>query len=92
MYSIKFSERIDADWITYEELDGIMYCVNNGASFKPFQKMRIVLGSAIMEEIQPVCDSVFWEKAENITAKNDNILGCVIRSLILLTALQERRE
>lgn len=73
------------DGFTDEELDGIMYCVNNGASFKPFQKMRIVLGSAIMEEIQPVCDSVFWEKAENITAKNDNILGCVIRSLILLT-------
>lgn len=73
------------DGFTDEELDGIMYCVNNGASFKPFQKMRIVLGSAIMEEIQPVCDSVFWEKAENITAKNDNILGCVIRSLMLLT-------
>ena len=73
------------DGFTDEELDGIMYCVNNGASFKPFQKMRIVLGSAIMEEIQPVCDSVFWEKAENITAKNDNILGCVIRSLMQLT-------
>ena len=73
------------DGFTDEELDGIMYCVNNGASFKPFQKMRIVLGSAIMEEIQPVCDSVFWEKTKNITAKNDNILGCVIRSLMLLT-------
>lgn len=70
---------------TDEELDNIMYCVNNGASFKPFQKMRIVLGTAIMEEIQPVCDGVFWEKAENINAKNDNILGCVIRSLMLLT-------
>ena len=73
------------DGFTDEELDGIMYCVNNGASFKPFQKMRIVLGSAIMEEIQPVCDGVFWEKAESINAKNDNILGCVIRSLMLLT-------
>ena len=70
---------------TDDELDNIMYCVNNGASFKPFQKMRIVLGTAIMEEIQPVCDCVFWEKAENITAKNDNILGCVIRSLMLVT-------
>ena len=68
-----------------EELDGIMYCVNNGASFKPFQKMRIVLGSALMEEIQPVCDNIFWEKAGTITAKNDNILGCVIRSLMLIT-------
>lgn len=68
-----------------EELDGIMYCVNNGASFKPFQKMRIILGSSIMEEIQPICDCVFWEKAETITAKSDNILGCVIRSLMLVT-------
>lgn len=73
------------DGFTDEELDGIMYCVNNGASFKPFQKMRIVLGSALMEEIQPICDGVFWEKAGTITAKNDNILGCVIRSLMLVT-------
>lgn len=73
------------DGFTDDELDNIMYCVNNGASFKPFQKMRIVLGTTTMEEIQPVCDCVFWEKTENITAKNDNILGCVIRSLMLLT-------
>lgn len=73
------------DGFTDDELDNIMYCVNNGASFKPFQKMRIVLGTSLMEEIQPVCDGVFWEKTENITAKNDNILGCVIRSLMLLT-------
>ena len=67
-----------------DELDDIVFCVNNGSSFKPFQKMRTVLGSAMMEYLQPVCDGVFWEKAEGINAKNDNILGCVVRTLMLL--------
>lgn len=67
-----------------DELDDIVFCVNNGSSFKPFQKMRTVLGSAMMEYLQPVCDGVLWEKAEGIKAKNDNILGCVVRTLMLL--------
>lgn len=67
-----------------DELDDIVFCVNNGSSFKPFQKMRTVLGSAMMEYLQPVCDGVFWEKTESINAKSDNILGCVVRTLMLL--------
>ena len=67
-----------------DELDDIVFCVNNGSSFKPFQKMRTVLGSAMMEYLQLVCDGVLWEKAEGIKAKNDNILGCVVRTLMLL--------
>ncbi|MBQ3161842.1 MAG: DUF262 domain-containing protein [Oscillospiraceae bacterium] len=67
-----------------EELDDIVFCVNNGSSFKPFQKLRTVLGSAMMEYLQPVCDGVFWEKAESIKTKNDGVLGCVVRTLMLL--------
>ena len=66
-----------------DELDDIVFCVNNGSTFKPFQKMRTVLGSAVMEHLQPVCDGVFFEKAESVKNKNDGVLGCVVRTLML---------
>lgn len=68
---------------TDDELDNIVFCVNNGAPFKPMQKLRTVIGSKLMKHIQPICDLTFWEKTPSITAKNDNILGCVIRTLML---------
>lgn len=68
---------------TDDELDNIVFCVNNGTPFKPMQKLRTVIGSKLMKHIQPICDLTFWEKTPSITAKNDNILGCVIRTLML---------
>ncbi len=70
---------------TDSELDNIVFCVNNGTPFKPMQKLRTIIGSEMMKHIQPVCDCTFWEKTPKITAKNDNILGCVIRTLMLYT-------
>lgn len=68
---------------TDNELDSIVFCVNNGVPFKPMQKIRTAIGSNLMKYIQPICDLTFWEKTPYITAKNDNILGCVIRTLML---------
>lgn len=66
-----------------DELDNIVFCVNNGVSFKPMQKIRTLFGSKVMKYIQPICDLIFWEKAPSIKAKNDNILGCIVRTLML---------
>lgn len=71
---------------TDKELDNIVFCVNNGVPFKPMQKLRTVIGSSLMQYIQPICDLTFWEKT-NLTAKNDSILGCVIRTLMLYIML-----
>lgn len=68
-----------------EELDNIVFCVNNGVSLKPMQKIRTLLGTKVMTYIQPICDLTFWEKTPSIRAKNDNILGCVVRALMLYT-------
>lgn len=68
---------------TDNELDSIVFCVNNGVPFKPMQKIRTAIGSNLMKYIQPICDLTFWEKTPYITAKNDNILGCVIRTLMI---------
>lgn len=69
---------------TDDELDNIVFCVNNGAPFKPMQKLRTVIGSKLMKHIQPICELTFWEKTPSITANNDNILGCVMMLYHLL--------
>ena len=70
---------------TYDELDEIMFCVNNGKAPTPYQKMRFALGSKNMRKIQPMCESLLWEDIPKVKAKNDSILGCVIRIFMLLS-------
>lgn len=68
---------------TDEELDKIVFCVNNGTRFKPMQKLRTVLTSSVMKYLQPYCDSTLWEEVKNCKDINDTILGCLVRALML---------
>ncbi len=68
---------------TDEELDDVVYCVNNGKTPTPYQKMRFLLGSENMRYIQPICNSSLWKDIKSCKAKNDSILSCVIRSLMI---------
>ena len=38
-----------------------------------------------MRKIQPMCESLLWEDIPKVKAKNDSILGCVIRIFMLLS-------
>ncbi len=68
-----------------DELDDVVYCVNNGKTPTSYQKIRFLLGSENMRLIQPICDSTLWEDNKSCKAKNDSILSCVVRSLMMLT-------
>ena len=70
---------------TDEELDDIVFCMNNGKSPTPYQKIRFSLGSDNMRVLQPICDGTLWEEVQGCKAKNDSILCCVIRTLMMLT-------
>src|SRR5574344_1055133 len=70
---------------TDEELDDIVFCMNNGKTPNAYQKMRFLLGSGNMRLLQPICDSDLWEDAKGCKAKNDSILCCVIRTLMIMT-------
>lgn len=69
---------------TDEELDEIVFTVNNGTRFKPNQKIRTTLGSKVMRKIQPIIDNEFWQDVPDCNAKNDTVLACVLRSLMLI--------
>lgn len=68
---------------TDEELDTIIFSVNNGKSPTSYQRMRFSLGSENMKLLQPICDSTFWEDLAGCKTKNDSILCCVLRTIIL---------
>lgn len=70
---------------TDEELDEIVYNVNNGTAFKPNQKLRVAFGTKAMKYIQPICDNGVWYDIDNCDAKNDSTLGCIVRSMMLVT-------
>ena len=70
---------------TDDELDDIVFCMNNGKTPNSYQKMRFLLGSDNMRLLQPICDSDLWEDAKGCKAKNDSILCCVIRTLMIMT-------
>ena len=70
---------------TDEELDDIVFCMNNGKTPNAYQKMRFLLGSENMKFLQPICDSDLWEDTKGCKAKNDSILCCVIRTLMMMT-------
>lgn len=69
---------------TDEELDRIIYNINNGVPFKPNQKLRLAFGTKNMKYIQPVCDNAIWDNINGCKAKNDSILGCVTRTMMML--------
>lgn len=68
-----------------EELDDVVFCMNNGKAPNAYQKMRFLLGSDNMRMLQPICDSTLWEDVKGCMAKNDSILCCVVRILMMLT-------
>lgn len=70
---------------TDEELDDIVFCMNNGKAPNAYQKMRFLLGSDNMRMLQPICDSTLWEDVKGCMTKNDSILCCVVRILMMLT-------
>lgn len=70
---------------TDEELDDIVYCMNNGKTPNSYQKIRFLLGSDNMRLLQPICDSPLWEDIKGCKAKNDSILCLIIRVLMMMT-------
>lgn len=70
---------------TDDELDDIVFCMNNGKSPNAYQKIRFALGSSVMRYLQPVCDSTLWEDVNGCKAKNDSILCCIVRTLMMMT-------
>lgn len=70
---------------TDEELDDMVFCMNNGKTPNSYQKIRFLLGSENMRMLQPICDSTLWEETKGCKAKNDSILCCVVRTLMMMT-------
>ena len=70
---------------TDEELDDMVFCMNNGKTPNSYQKIRFLLGSENMRMLQPICDSTLWEEVKGCKAKNDSILCCVVRTLMMIT-------
>lgn len=68
-----------------DELDNILYCVNSGKAPTAYQKMRFNLGSNVMRTIQPMCESTLWEDVSGCNSKNDSILCCIIRTLMMIS-------
>lgn len=69
---------------TDDELDDIIYNINNGVSFKPNQKLRLAFGTNTMKFIQPICKNAIWDNVDGCNAKNDSILGCVTRTMMIM--------
>ena len=69
---------------TDDELDDIIYNINNGVSFKPNQKLRLAFGTNTMKYIQPICENAIWDNVNGCNAKNDSILGCITRTMMIM--------
>ena len=69
-----------------DELDSFLYCVNSGKAPTAYQKMRFNLGSNVMRTIQPMCESTLWEDISGCNSKNDSILCCIIRILMMISS------
>lgn len=83
-FLLDYAVRIDSyECFTDEELDDIMFCVNNGKTPTVYQKMRFAIGTENMRLIQPICESVTLEEVSGCKAKNDSNLCCVLRGLMI---------
>lgn len=69
-----------------DDLDSIMFCVNSGKAPTAYQKMRFSLGSNVMRTIQPMCESTLWEDVSKCNSKNDSILCCIVRILMMISS------
>lgn len=72
-----------------EEIDEIMFSLNNGSPFKPWQKVKTKLGMTRIAEIQDILNDTDWESVDGVIikdgkCKNDANLGCVVRSMMLI--------
>ena len=74
---------------TDDELDEIMYNVNNGTAFKSSQKLRTAYGNKIMRKLQPIIDDPFWKDVSGVSAKTDTILACVTRTMMYISQRYE---
>lgn len=68
-----------------DEIDEIIFSTNNGKSPTSYQRMRFALGLENMRLLQPICDSTFFEDIHGIKPKNDSILCCLLRSLMMIS-------
>ena len=68
-----------------EELDDVVFCMNNGKQPNAYQRIRFLLGSENMAYIQPICDSTAFEDVKGCKDKNDSILATVVRTLMMMT-------
>ena len=74
---------------TDDELDEIMFNVNNGTSFKASQKLRTAYGNKVMRKLQPIIDDPFWKNVSGVSAKTDTILACVTRTMMYISQRYE---
>lgn len=82
-FLLDYPVRVDSyECFTDEELDDIMFCVNNGKSPNAYQKMRFALGTENMRLIQPSVNSVLLEDVAKCNDKNDSKLCCILRGLM----------
>ncbi len=74
---------------TDDELDEIMFNVNNGTSFKASQKLRTAYGNKVMRKLQPIIDDPFWKDVSGVSSKTDTILACVTRTMMYVSQRYE---
>lgn len=67
------------------ELDKIMFCANSGKAPTINQKLKYYLGSDNLRLLVPLMDSPVWENVKDCKEKNETILACIIRILILVS-------
>lgn len=85
-FFLDYVVRVDSyECFTDEELDDIMFCVNNGKSPTSYQKMRFSLGTENMRLIQPIVESIAWEEVAKCNDKNDSKLCSVLRGLMVFS-------
>lgn len=84
---------LDYSFLTYQykgftdtELDEIMFCANSGKAPTVNQKLRYYLGSDNLRKLVPMFDSTIWEEVKDCKKKNDTVLACVLRILMLFSA------
>lgn len=86
-YRLTFSEY--GKQYSADEIDDIMFSLNNGAAFKPWQKVKTKLGMTRIAELQDILNDTDWESVDGVIikdgkCKNDANLGVVIRSMMLI--------
>lgn len=74
---------------TDAELDEIMFCANSGKAPTINQKLRYLLGSDNLRKLNPLFDSTIWEEVKDCKEKNDTVLACILRILMLTSQYRD---